>query len=522
MKKYGLLLCILIVCNSAFNQDLIINFDFDKFTVNDNELAKLRNKLSKLKSSDSIVITGYTDTVGSSNYNLRLSRKRAENIKNWLSARNIGPDIMITRWNGEADNISKIDALNRRVEIYAYKEGIVPFQKSEQTFCIDNSKDTTIYGSEGTRIRIPAHSIITPVNGGPPNYLISLNEYYSLSDIIAANLTTRTSSELLETGGMIHLNIRREGKPCIIDADNPPEIGIPHTGEEIDSMALFYGKAGSQDEIIWTQSDPDYQEAELELIYHFEDMPKFRSGGLEDFRIWIGEHIHYPEFAQEKGYCGRVFVSFTVDTNGSVIKPKIVRGSYPSLNAEALRVISSSPSWVPGKRDGKNVRVEMTVPVTFVLKGGLNYYIDSTGMKSDSYTDVNDSSFQEATAEEISYYSFSILRLGWINCDRYIFKDRPRTTLKVQLKASGNISTHLIFTRYNSVLNGVYNNGYLRFSGVPVNEKVIILSVRKMNGRIYLAELHCRVSDKIEKLDDYREISYGDLKNKILELDREF
>jgi len=38
------------------------------------------------------------------------------------------------------------------------------------------------------------------------------------------------------------------------------------------------------------------------------------------------------------------------------------------LDKEALRVISSSPTWTPGVQSGKAVSVQLTMPVVFKLK----------------------------------------------------------------------------------------------------------------------------------------------------------
>jgi len=56
-----------------------------------------------------------------------------------------------------------------------------------------------------------------------------------------------------------------------------------------------------------------------------------------------------------------------VNTQGKVINPTILRGASSDLDAEALRVVSSMPDWIPGKQDGKDVSVSFTMPVHFKL-----------------------------------------------------------------------------------------------------------------------------------------------------------
>ncbi len=98
-----------------------------------------------------------------------------------------------------------------------------------------------------------------------------------------------------------------------------------------------------------------------------EEMPEF-PGGEDALRTFIGKAIVYPKGALEKGIQGKVFVTFVVNKDGSVSKAKIARGVDPSLDKEALRVVSSLPEWKPGKQRGENVAVEYTVPISFALK----------------------------------------------------------------------------------------------------------------------------------------------------------
>ena len=61
-------------------------------------------------------------------------------------------------------------------------------------------------------------------------------------------------------------------------------------------------------------------------------------------------------------------VAFTVDQNGKVGNVKVVDSVDPQLDAEAVRVISSSPRWKPGVKDGQQVIVHYTFPVIFQLR----------------------------------------------------------------------------------------------------------------------------------------------------------
>ena len=141
--------------------------------------------------------------------------------------------------------------------------------------------------------------------------------------------------------------------------------------------------------------------------------------------------IKYPQFAIDSNICGRVVVGFIVDENGTICNAMILRGAHSVLNAEALRAIQSSPKWTPGKQGGRNIRVQFVMPVTFSIGENCNYNIDNLGRRGGFYSNLNDSNFYKSEVDEINYYVFDILSLGWINCDWYAFKNKPKVNIRV-------------------------------------------------------------------------------------------
>lgn len=98
-----------------------------------------------------------------------------------------------------------------------------------------------------------------------------------------------------------------------------------------------------------------------------EQMPEF-PGGMEALVKYMAENMKYPEDAKKQLVEGRVLVQFIVETDGSVSNIEVLRRVFPSLDAEAVRVISGMPKWIPGKQNGKVVRVKYTIPVSFRFK----------------------------------------------------------------------------------------------------------------------------------------------------------
>ena len=83
---------------------------------------------------------------------------------------------------------------------------------------------------------------------------------------------------------------------------------------------------------------------------------------------WVYQNLKYPEDAVRDGVQGRVMVDFVIEKDGKVTDVRVIRGVDPELDAEAVRVISASPKWKPGKMGGEKVRTSVTVPVEFRLR----------------------------------------------------------------------------------------------------------------------------------------------------------
>lgn len=90
-------------------------------------------------------------------------------------------------------------------------------------------------------------------------------------------------------------------------------------------------------------------------------------GGIQGFGAYLAANMKYPEEAKAKNVQGRVIISFIVQKDGSIDEVTVVRGIESSLDAEAVRVIKSSPKWKPQIVNGEPVKVAYTMPINFNL-----------------------------------------------------------------------------------------------------------------------------------------------------------
>jgi protein TonB len=170
---------------------------------------------------------------------------------------------------------------------------------------------------------------------------------------------------------MMQITRREEPKP-------EPKPDIPKVAEVLDIVDDdviieddfdFDMEADDNTEYDFTSMMGDDEEIEEdEIFYIVEDMPTFNGGDLTEFNKYIVGNLRYPDIAAENGISGRVIIQFMVDETGSVKQIEIVRSVDPALDKEAIRVVASSPKWIPGKQRGKPVKVLFYFPINFILQ----------------------------------------------------------------------------------------------------------------------------------------------------------
>ena len=185
---------------------------------------------------------------------------------------------------------------------------------------------------------------------------------YSSKEKKVATLETETAA--VEVEDMI---------PITQETPPPPEAApkIPILSDQIDVVDdnikiddnMFQNledDANSGVEIMdYIESAPEEETIEEEAIPFqlVEEKPSFNGGDANEFSKWVNSRLVYPEIAKENGVQGRVTLQFTVNADGSVSNVKVLRGVDSSLDKEAVRVVSSSPKWKPGKQRDRAVKV---------------------------------------------------------------------------------------------------------------------------------------------------------------------
>lgn len=199
-------------------------------------------------------------------------------------------------------------------------------------------------------------------------------------------------------------------QPELVTAEAYPSDHRSFYAKEIPSVTFTTGRYPEHNTDRDTQSiiDYDMMERELEYLYNFlvalanvGNRPSFMpnqpvSSGTSSGDVvpyyecdqrpmflnspdprqflerWVYQYIRYPEKAVNEGTQGRVMVDFIIEKDGKISNVQVTRSVSPELDAEAIKVVSASPKWKPGRVDGNKVRTAMSIPVEFRLekKGG--------------------------------------------------------------------------------------------------------------------------------------------------------
>ncbi len=125
----------------------------------------------------------------------------------------------------------------------------------------------------------------------------------------------------------------------------------------------------SQVEMLVSEYIAEAQEEieEEEIFTIVEKMPEF-PGGIQALFSYLGKNIEYPDLAKDAKIEGKVYITFVVNSKGEIDNVMVLRGIGGGCDEEAVRVVKSMPTWIPGKQRGKSVKVQYNLPINFILK----------------------------------------------------------------------------------------------------------------------------------------------------------
>ncbi|MBQ0049326.1 MAG: energy transducer TonB [Bacteroidales bacterium] len=188
--------------------------------------------------------------------------------------------------------------------------------------------------------------------------------------------------EMATEEDMIPVTIQEEQQPAapVVNNNVQPEIlqivedeveikdEKIETSEEVNQVIVGTVGTGAPTAAVGpVATGPVVEQVEDDRIFDVVEQNAQFPGGDEACYKWLSDNIKYPPICSEQGIQGRVFVSFVVNKDGSIVDVKIVRSPDENLSKEAERVVKMMPKWKPARQGNKTVRSRFNLPVLFRL-----------------------------------------------------------------------------------------------------------------------------------------------------------
>ncbi len=431
-------------------------------------------------------------------------------------------------------------------------------KKAPQIFTIDSKKDTTIVCNEGTKLNVKANSFVDANNNiVEGNISIAVTEYYKLSDMLLANLTTTSNNKQLETGGMLFIEAKKKDSILKLKENAGIEIQFPKQNKK-DNMQLFSGEW--KDGIInWSLEKPQVTIASIlvnegvPLIgiepsgenamvpFSVVEQPPIFPGcenlEKEQQRKCTSEAINNyiktnfdESIVQGTKEIGRHNVrgQFNINEQGSIVDIRVTTSNI-KLAQEGIRVLEAMPKMKPGKQRGKEVSTHYGFPnMQFYVGKSLKINRTLVTLKSRTTSDMKfekklvnqDSILGSVSTDEVSNYVFSTSQLGWVNCDRFTNRD-SRIKYKLKIKNDDGTKVNMVFKSLNSILPSRYLEGF-DFGYVPKDEDVVIVAIKMNEDKLYLDITETKTEPNPDLKFNFKEVTIQKMKDELKKLNTLF
>lgn len=480
---------LLLVCSSfyGFGQQKILSLYFDnkEYTLNNSNQKNL-DQYTKILTDSSILITaiqinGYTDEKASDDFNITLSKNRAETVYNNLSSRiptNISDKIKV-QWYGETipENpqsgyhygkrcvdiiITYTQAKVEEIPVTDNIQNLLEKLKTpKQYFTINPDRDTVIYGIYGTVINIPADAFYIPESKSNEPVEIILQESYTVSDMLLNGLTTVSGKSQLQTDGMLYVNAKIGPRMLTLKDDNALRILIP-TDTLVEGMQFFNGAHDANGNMNWSLSA-----RQLNTINRSQ-FNKFYSPSMFKKKV-------------KRKDCSYFFCGMRNDL-GLVTPEYTERRTYRLTDWKAYNAYVDSLCIAFGVKD----RYELS---RLLYKRTRN----------------------EA---KTNYYVAEATGLGFMNCDRFInLPEEQRAIVMIDANINDNVIAYMVFKSFKSILPTNYASASkIGFSNVGKGNSCYVVLIKYENKTPYLSITELEIAENATVQPVFNQMTEAELK----------
>lgn len=450
--KTILFLTTVFICLNGTTQDFNVFFESNQFTLSISEKNRLDHWIKTHPKITLLTLNGYTDSIGTNNYNLHLSTKRVKSVQSYLLKNGIKYIILQTAAKGELNNKNDL-SFNRRVsltiekdlsKIRSFTDLKSKIQPEKQSFKLLNKRDTIVTCAMGTLLKIPAYAFVNKNNQLVDSVELTVQEFYSTEDFFSSNLSTSTTeNQLIETQGMVKISAKKGNIPLQLR----------------DTLDLYFPAQNQRKdyETFWGEKDKD-------MTVKWKPSNSVNQSEIEDCKImmapnWKDYTLEVKLKNQEEGVTNLTF-----------------NGKYEEkINYAQLRTM------------------DLSICAKQFLKD-INFF---------SFEDFRNKSYQRIRSN----------KLGFINCDRFV---KEKTSMfSLQMKVDPNlqfVNAFIVFKGLKSVLLKTFSNGNLSImENYPVDFCADIIVYAQKDGLPYFVKIEdIQKLNKQEIYADVNQTSFAD------------
>lgn len=551
-----------------------VYFDLDKHELTQEAKTILDQIPEKLGLTEEyeIEIRAHTDNQGGNSYNYELAQKRASAVLNYLATQRLKTSEAVLRSFGEDKPAYSNDDEegrqgNRRVEVIVSADIVDSVddlyallnEEREQEYYIDPNQRTQLVADEGTMVLIPANAFVdkdgNPVAEGEVR--ITLEENYSLSDMLLSRLTTVSGDKMLVSAGMINVRAYVGDKELSLNKDVSLGVGMPVKGQDgwEDGMELFLGEESSQTQAMdWRPVGQTFSRRPPELsMYTKPRFIHFYSKYQYDPPRFTMREPASPRFKPKKPAPPQL--------DRTTLKLNFFQRAFMSDKARERKRQALYESKMDFYRDHRLPRYENNLKAWYgyveKYKRDSVRYIQALSThreriarerlehekKKEVLEELAQREYEKALAKweevqqtkieeydayiaqgnvdlvDVRRYFFSTTQLGWINCDR--FWNVPQEQLQAVNIADadeGEESIYVVFKNEMTILPVHRRDGGYQSSGVPTGADIRILGIKMVDGRAQMALVETTVGAEEQYKLAYEPKSLKEVRNELMKL----
>lgn len=395
------------------------------------------------------------------------------------------------------------------------------FDKSPQSFTVSATQDTTIICSEGTRITIPANSLITESGQSVTREVeVIVREYYQPSDILLANLSTMSNGKLLESGGMVHIDIFAGKEKCNLIEGTSIDLLFPTANAQKKGMQIFSGE-WKGDAINWELQEEveapvtkSFLTERLLLSSTSFDYGTQKQTSRDSLSRYLKQNLIGQEILHSGEFSGTIEIHIETDGDGNTDTMYITRRFDQLLDQAVIKLLKKFPDKLDFRklrrpRINRSIDIEIHIRPFPESRNQLN---STMVVSMEELIENNDPLLGE--------YVLSSSSLGWINCDRFNNVARRKHTLIVKAASNSNADYKLIFPGINSIMYSTpQENGSIAFPNVPNGYPVKLFALKNEAGQFMLSLTDGVTGDRFEPEFNFQPVTVEELIAEVKKLD---